>query len=70
MAKFTNALLASATAASCLMLGMASAGANDSVLKGAQDPNQWAVYGKDYANTRFSPLINHNISIFTFRRHT
>lgn len=30
--------------------------ANDSVMKGASDPNEWAVYGKDYANTRFSPL--------------
>ena len=74
MAKFTNALLASATAASCLMLGMASAGANDSVLKGAQDPNQWAVYGKDYANTRFSPLkaintgnVSHLSLVYSFQ---
>jgi PQQ-dependent dehydrogenase (methanol/ethanol family) len=74
MAKLTNALLASATAASCLMLGMASAGANDSVLKGAQDPNQWAVYGKDYANTRFSPLkaintgnVSHLSLVYSFQ---
>jgi glucose dehydrogenase len=38
------------------MLGLIPAGANDSVIKGGQDPDQWAVYGKDYANTRFSPL--------------
>ena len=60
MAKLKYALLAGAAAVSCLMLGMASAGANDSVLKGAQDPNEWAVYGKDYANTRFSPLKSIN----------
>ncbi len=30
--------------------------ANDSIMKAAADPNQWAVYGRDYANTRFSPL--------------
>jgi PQQ-dependent dehydrogenase (methanol/ethanol family) len=30
--------------------------ANDSVMKAAADPNQWAVYGRDYANTRFSSL--------------
>jgi glucose dehydrogenase len=42
------------------MLGLIPAGANDSVIKGGQDPNQWAVYGKDYANTRFSPLKSIN----------
>ncbi len=60
MVKSKYALLAGAAAVSCLMLGMASAGANNSVLKGAQDPNEWAVYGKDYANTRFSPLKSIN----------
>jgi alcohol dehydrogenase (cytochrome c) len=56
MAKITTTLLAGACATSALMLGLSSASANDSVIKGGQDPNQWAVYGKDYANTRFSPL--------------
>ncbi len=56
MVKLTNALLWSATAACFLAAGLGSAGANDSVIKGGQDPNEWAVYGKDYANTRFSPL--------------
>ncbi|MBV8458920.1 MAG: hypothetical protein JO122_20175 [Acetobacteraceae bacterium] len=26
------------------------------MLKAAADPNQGAVFGRDYANTRFSPL--------------
>ena len=58
MAKFSDALLASA--ACVLLLGLAPARANNSVVKGGQDPNQWAVYGKDYANTRFSPLKSIN----------
>src|SRR5271166_6062417 len=62
MAKFRYALLAGATAICAPMLGLIPAGANDSVLKGAQDPNEWAVYGKDYANTRFSPLKSINTS--------
>ena len=60
MAKSKYALLAGATATCALMLGLIPAGANDSVIKGGQDPNQWAVYGKDYANTRFSPLKSIN----------
>src|SRR5271166_3358675 len=60
MVKLTNALLWSATAACFLAAGLGSAGANDSVIKGGQDPNEWAVYGKDYANTRFSPLKSIN----------
>src|SRR5271157_5654529 len=69
MTKSKNVLLAGATATCALMLGLIPAGANDSVNKGGQDPNQWAVYGKDYANTRFSPLksINTgNVSHLTF----
>src|SRR5271169_3905303 len=58
MAKSRYGLLATATCA--LILGLSAAGANDSVIKGGQDPNQWAVYGKDYANTRFSPLKSIN----------
>ena len=60
MAKFKYTLLAGATAICAPMLGLIPAGANDSVIKGGQDPNQWAVYGKDYANTRFSPLKSIN----------
>jgi PQQ-dependent dehydrogenase (methanol/ethanol family) len=30
--------------------------ANDGVVKDGANPNEWAVYGKDYANTRFTPL--------------
>ena len=56
MGKFSGALLASAGALATLLLGFAPASANDSVIKGGQDPNEWAVYGKDYANTRYSPL--------------
>ncbi len=60
MAKLTNALLAGAAVACCLLSGLGSAGANEFVIKGGQDPNEWAVYGKDYANTRFSPLKSIN----------
>jgi glucose dehydrogenase len=60
MAKLKTALLASATGAFCLAAGHGSAWANESVISGGQDPNQWVVYGKDYANTRFSPLKSIN----------
>ena len=35
---------------------VAPAGANDSVLKLTQDPNQWVLQTGDYANTRYSKL--------------
>src|SRR5271157_6471141 len=60
MAKLANALLASATGMCWLIGGLGAARANESVIKGGQDPNQWAVYGKDYANSRFSPLKSIN----------
>ncbi len=60
MAKLANALLASATGMCWLIGGLGAAGANESVIKGGQDPNEWVVYGKDYANTRFSPLKSIN----------
>ena len=60
MANLRSALLAGAIAISGLTLGPNAAVANDSVMKGAQDPNEWAVYGKDYGNTRFSPLKSIN----------
>ena len=56
MVKSSGALLVSAGVLSALLLGLAPAGASESVIKGGQDPNEWAVYGKDYGNTRFSPL--------------
>src|SRR5271166_6160909 len=62
MTKLKGALLAGAALGYCLMLGLESAGANESVIKGGQDPNEWAVYGKDYANTRYSPLKSINTS--------
>ena len=40
----------------CLRRASARPEPTNSVIKGGQDPNEWAVYGKDYANTRFSPL--------------
>jgi hypothetical protein len=43
MAKFKYTLLAGATAICAPMLGLIPAGANDSVIKGGQNPNQWAV---------------------------
>jgi PQQ-dependent dehydrogenase (methanol/ethanol family) len=60
MAKFANALLASAVGTLCMAAGLGAAWANDSVIKGGQDPNEWAVYGKDYANTRYSALKSIN----------
>ena len=60
MAKSTCALLAGAASTCALAFGLGPALANDSVIKGGQDANEWAVYGKDYANTRFSPLKSIN----------
>lgn len=48
-------VLWAATAAASAFL-IAPAGANDSVLKLTQDPNQWVLQTGDYANTRFSKL--------------
>ena len=62
MGKYSGALLASAGVLATLLLGFAPASANESVIKGGQDPNEWAVYGKDYANTRYSPLKSINTS--------
>ena len=60
MTKLSGALLTSAAAFSTILLGLAPAAANEFVIKGGQNPNEWAVYGKDYANTRFSPLKDIN----------
>jgi alcohol dehydrogenase (cytochrome c) len=40
-----------------LIGGFADSGyANDSLLKATADANNWAMYGRGYDNTRFSPL--------------
>src|SRR5271167_4852207 len=74
MTKSKYVLLAGATATCALMLGLIPAGANDSVIKGGQDSSEWAVYGKDYANTRFSPLksintdnVSHLMLVYSFQ---
>ena len=44
-----------------LVAGTIGANANDSVNNAVADPNQWAVAGHDYGNTRYSPLKQINI---------
>ena len=39
-----------------LIAGGSGARANDSVMKAVSDPNDWAITGHDYGNTRFSSL--------------
>jgi alcohol dehydrogenase (cytochrome c) len=60
MSKWRIGLLGGVALGFSFLAGFGPAAANDSVMKGAQDPNEWAVYGKDYANTRFSPLKSIN----------
>jgi PQQ-dependent dehydrogenase (methanol/ethanol family) len=48
--------LAGISIAALLTIGTAGVRANDSVLKAASAPGQWAVAGHDYGNTRYSPL--------------
>src|ERR1700743_2099303 len=52
----SGTFLAGAAIGVGLMIGTIGASANDSVDKAVADPNQWAVAGHDYGNTRFSPL--------------
>ena len=40
----------------CLAALPDSGHANDSLIKAQADPNNWAMYGRGYDNTRFSPL--------------
>ncbi|MDH3639381.1 MAG: methanol/ethanol family PQQ-dependent dehydrogenase, partial [Gammaproteobacteria bacterium] len=47
-------LIASAVLASTAVSGLATA--NDEVMKLTQDPNNWAIWGGDYAGTRYSKL--------------
>lgn len=49
-------LLVLTAAAAAMTFASAPAGANDSVLKLTQDPNQWVLQTGDYANTRYSKL--------------
>ena len=54
-------LLTGATLAIGLVAGLAGPGrANDSLLTASDDPNNWAMYGRGYDNTRFSPLTQIN----------
>jgi PQQ-dependent dehydrogenase (methanol/ethanol family) len=52
--------LAGISFAAILAIGTVGVRANDSVLKAEAEAGQWAVYGKDYANTRYSPLKSIN----------
>ncbi|MBV8508166.1 MAG: PQQ-dependent dehydrogenase, methanol/ethanol family, partial [Alphaproteobacteria bacterium] len=54
-------LLSSAALAFALVAGLSGSGrANDSLLTASADPNNWAMYGHGYDNTRFSPLTQIN----------
>jgi len=52
----SRGLLAGVSILASLAAGAIGASANDTVVKAVADPNQWAVAGHDYANTRYSPL--------------
>lgn len=52
----SRGLLTGASIFAGLIAGTITAGANESVNKAVADPNQWAIAGHDYGNTRFSPL--------------
>ena len=52
----SRGFLAGISVVATLAAGTMAAQANDSVTKAIADDNQWAVAGKDYGNTRFSPL--------------
>jgi alcohol dehydrogenase (cytochrome c) len=56
-----SGLLRSASAAAMIAIGVGGASANDTVKQAIADPNQWAVTGKDWGNTRFSPLDQINV---------
>jgi alcohol dehydrogenase (cytochrome c) len=52
----SRGFLAGVSIVASLVAGTIGASANDSVSKAVADPNQWAVAGHDYGNTRYSPL--------------
>jgi PQQ-dependent dehydrogenase (methanol/ethanol family) len=52
----SRGFLAGVSILASLAAGSFGASANDTVTKSVSDPNQWAVAGHDYANTRYSPL--------------
>ena len=52
----SRGFLAGASIVASLMIGTFGAVANNSVVKAVAKPEQWAVAGHDYANTRFSQL--------------
>lgn len=53
-------LWAGVTAAALASLPVAASRANDSIMQATGNPDQWASYGHDYGNTRFSPLKDIN----------
>jgi glucose dehydrogenase len=56
----SRGFLAGVSIVAGLVAGTIAASANDSVNKAVADPNQWAIAGHDYANTRYSPLKDIN----------
>ncbi|WP_298254892.1 PQQ-dependent methanol/ethanol family dehydrogenase [Bradyrhizobium sp.] len=52
----SRSLFASVSLAVLLIAGVSGARANDSVMKAVSNPDDWAIAGHDYGNTRFSSL--------------
>jgi PQQ-dependent dehydrogenase (methanol/ethanol family) len=58
-----NLLASAAVGLGSIGLGLSlPAMANDALTRAAADPNNWAMYGRDYDNTRYSPLKGINTS--------
>ena len=61
MTSLRSRLLGGAVLAFGFFAGLSGTGhANNSLMKAAADPNDWAMYGRGYDNTRFSPLTQIN----------
>ena len=68
MTSLRSRLLGGAVLTFGFFAGLSGTGhANDSLMKAAADPNGWAMYGRGYDNTRFSPL---NSNQYAERRHS
>ncbi|KRR21563.1 alcohol dehydrogenase [Bradyrhizobium lablabi] len=52
----SKSFFAGVSVAAIAMIAASGVQANDSVVKAVSDPNGWAIAGRDYGNTRFSPL--------------
>lgn len=52
----SRSFFAGVSLAAIAMIVASGVQANDSVVKAVADPNGWAIAGRDYGNTRFSPL--------------